>query len=186
MKFFHQRNETVHVGCVLFCRNCCNIFVTYCCLHIIRWKKLIVPHVVFLQPHERCIIVRLGVTVSLLSADFNMRGILLQPANVFLQLFVILLLRAFAVTSSGHETICTDSCGLPVFFQSCFQIFYGIFFPETDLKTVVEQYFMIHLFQQLRNLCKNLVSVRQTRLLPYPGIPVGIRLYFGPVNVYVA
>ena len=89
MKLLHQRNEAVHIGTVLIDVGYSNIFVRDPELHIVGRKELIVSHIVGLDPHEGRGVVCLGVTVPILSADFDLLHIFPKLCAVLPELLVL-------------------------------------------------------------------------------------------------
>ena len=52
VKFLHERNKAVHIRTVLHGFHDNDVLVCHANLDIVSWKKLVVPHIILLHPHE--------------------------------------------------------------------------------------------------------------------------------------
>ena len=68
-----------------------NILVRHSDLNVICGQQLVIPHVVFLDPHECGTRICLGIAVPIRSADFNLPYIFLQLAQILFQRLIMTL-----------------------------------------------------------------------------------------------
>ena len=100
MKLFQQWDEAIHVGTVLTDVSHSNVFICNTKLDIICRKKLVIAHIVFLDTHEGCRRVCLGITVVVGATNCDLFDIVFELCRIFLQTLIVPLLGRFAMSDS--------------------------------------------------------------------------------------